>query len=44
VILNSSDIAASEHDNQVVLSPTHVQEKGFSSKTTFVIRKCNIGF
>ena len=40
----SSDIAASKHGNQVALSPTSVQENGFGSKTTFVIRKYNIGF
>ena len=38
MILHSSDIAASEYGSQIAISSTNVQEKGFSSKTKFVIK------
>lgn len=44
VILNSSDIAASEYGNHIALSPINVQEERFSSKTKFVIKKYYYSF
>jgi hypothetical protein len=35
----SFDIAESEYNNRIVLSPTEVKEKGLNLKTTFVIKK-----
>ena len=35
----SSDIAKSEYDNQIALSPTNFKKGGLNYKTTFVLRK-----
>jgi hypothetical protein len=41
---NSFDIAESKYETQIAPSPTRVKEKGWNSKTTFVIKSTILFF